>query len=476
MTLSTDLPDTLRQTLADRGQRPLLDHLARLPVEAQRRLSQQLLQINWDQVREMQHLASADAPEAALAVDAGWLHAARTPSGPRLRSGGPSPAGPMNPLDATKRGEALLAQGGAGAILVAGGQASRLRCDGPKGIYPVGPVSRASLFELLLGRLRAISARAGQPIPLAIMTSSATDQRTREYLSEHQFFGLPEEHVLVFQQADLPALSITELELMLDAADHVAVAPDGHGGLLSALAAAGGLAWFAERGVQHVASFQVDNPLAMPLDAEFLGYHLLANAEFSTQVVEKQHPRERVGVVAEHNGQHRVIEYSDLSDQLADARDPDGKLHLRSGSIAVHAFALSFLQRAAEKPDSLPLHLARKAMPCLDAAGQLHLPTTPNAFKFERFIFDLMPQADGVLTVEIDPAEGFAPLKNPPGSEADAPEHVHAAINALARRRCAAAGIMVDQGITVELSPNTLANDDLQNAVPSRHITASRVI
>jgi UDP-N-acetylglucosamine/UDP-N-acetylgalactosamine diphosphorylase len=473
---STHLTDMLRQQLQHLGQLPLLDHLSRLPGDAQAELTRQLLHIDWAQVDGMRKLAASDSPEAALAVDPAWLQAAHTPAGPRLRSGGLSPVGPLSPLDATKRGEALLAQGGAGAILVAGGQASRLRCDGPKGIYRVGPVSQASLFELLLGRIRAIAAHAGRPIPLAIMTSSATDQATREYLAEHQFFGLPENEVLIFQQADLPALSIASLDLLLDAADHVAVAPDGHGGLLSALVAAGGLAWFAERGVQHVASFQVDNPLAMPLDPEFLGYHLLANAEFSTQVVEKQLPKERVGVVAEHHGQHRVIEYSDLSDELAEARDPDGKLRLRAGSIAVHAFALAFLQRAAKKPDSLPLHLARKAVPCLDASGQLHRPSAPNALKFERFIFDLMPQADGVLTVEIDPAEGFAPLKNPPGADADAPEHVQAAMNTLARRRCAAAGILVDQGILVELNPNTLTNDDLCRAVPSGHITASRVI
>lgn len=476
MTASPSLPDTLRQQLEHLGQQRVLAHWLALDAAGQERLARQFMALDWQQVQAMQALAANDAPAAALAIDPAWLQKAITPAGPRLRSGGPSPAGPLSPTAASQRGEALLAEGGAGVILVAGGQASRLRCEGPKGIYRVGPVSQASLFELLLGRLRAIGARSGCPVPLAIMTSSATDAATRAYLAEHAFFGLPPEHVLIFQQADLPALSMPSLELLLDAADHVAVAPDGHGGLLAALVAAGGLDWFAERGVQHVASFQVDNPLAMPLDPEFLGYHLLADAEFSTQVVEKQEPGERVGVVAFGDGKHRVIEYSDLSNDLAEARDPDGRLHLRAGSIAVHAFARSFLERAAASPDSLPLHLARKAVPCLDAAGNMHRPEQPNAFKFERFIFDLMPLAERVLTVEIDAAEGFAPLKNPPGSAADAPEHVQAAMNAQAHRRCAEAGITIADDVVIELGPSIFTADDLRQAVPSGHIDASRVL
>ena len=476
MTNASPLPEPLAGQLAQCGQQRLLAHCGQLEPAACDRLARQLSLIDWQQVAAMRQLADDSDPAAAVPIDTAWLEAAHTPAGPQLRAGGPSPAGPLMPAEAADRGAALLSCGGAGAVLVAGGQASRLRCEGPKGIYRVGPVSQASLFELLLGRVRETAARYGKPIPLAIMTSSATDHDTRAFLAEHAFFGLPAEDVLIFQQADLPALAMESLDLLLDAPDHVAVAPDGHGGLLSALVAAGGLDWFAARGVEHVSTFQVDNPLAMPLDPEFLGYHLLADAELSTQVVEKQQPAERVGVVAEHDGVHRVIEYSDLSDSLAAARDASGRLHLRAGSIAVHAFALAFLQRASSDSASLPLHLARKVVPCLDATGQLQRPAEPNALKFERFIFDLMPFAQRVLTVEIDAAEGFAPLKNPPGSSADAPEHVQAAMNAQAHRRCAEAGIAVADDVVVELSPAVFDADDIRRRVPSGRIESSQVI
>ena len=350
-------------------------------------------------------------------------------------------------------GRAALAEGAFGAILVAGGQGSRLGCDGPKGAVSVGAISGATLFDLLLGKVRGIERRFGRPVPLAIMTSSSTDRDTRAWLAAHGHCGLDPRRVLVFRQADLPALDDRDGGLLLDAPDHVAMAPDGHGGMLAALAAAGGLEWFAGQGCRHVVSFQVDNPLAMPLHPGFLGHHLCTGAEFTTQVVEKRDPGERVGVVVREGGTTSVVEYSDLPAAPAAERLPDGRLRFHAGSIAVHAFALEFLARHAARADSLPLHLAHKAVPFLDASGARVTPSSPNAVKFERFIFDLMPLARHVTLVEIDPADGFAPLKNPRGHAADTIDHVRAAMDAFARRLLARAGVSVAPEVPVELAP-----------------------
>jgi UDP-N-acetylglucosamine/UDP-N-acetylgalactosamine diphosphorylase len=211
--------------------------------------------------------------------------------------------------------------------------------------------------------------------------------------------------------------------------------------------------------VEHVVSFQVDNPLAMPLAAEFLGYHLLSSADFSTQVVRKQEPGERVGVVVDCDGRHSVVEYSDLPADRAAERLPDGRLRFHAGSIAVHAFAKAFLDRVASRHDSLPLHLASKAVPFLDSNGNRVVPTSPNAIKFERFIFDLMPLAQRVCVVEIEASEGFAPLKNPIGAASDTAEHVHAALVAHARRVLAKAGVTVADGVDVELAANRIIDE-----------------
>ncbi len=445
-------PPALVAALDRAGQQHLLAFWDRLNEPAQQTFAAQLEAIDWHVLQEMHRLAAGGCHTRDLSVD---LSTAVTPACLRLGD----PTNFISPVDASHRGAVALAAGTVGAILVAGGQGTRLGCSGPKGLSRVGPVSQSTLFEILFGKLVAVRRRYGRDVPLAIMTSSATDLETRAFLTKHACCGLDPERVFVFRQHDLPAIDATTGRLLLDGPGHLAVAPDGHGGMLVALAEAGGLDWFGNQGVEHVVSFQVDNPLAMPLAAEFLGYHLLTDATFSTQVVRKQAPEERVGIVVKSDGRHSVVEYSDLPAALAAERLPDGLLRFHAGSIAVHAFAKSFLDWAAARHDSLPLHLAFKAVPFLDSEGTRIVPASPNAIKFERFIFDLMPLAQRVCVVEIEAAEGFAPLKNPPGSASDAVEHVQAALMAHARRLLARAGVAVAEGVDVELAANRIIDE-----------------
>jgi len=473
MTESADtVPAPLAAALAGSGQEHVLRFWPTLDAAGRARLLGQLTGIDWEEFATLQRLArSRSSAAGATPLD---LSAAITPPCLRLRDPGNDPG----PSAAVAAGAQMLSQGRVGAILVAGGQGTRLGCTGPKGLVPVGPVSKGTLFDMLFGRLRAVHARFGRHVPLAIMTSSATDSDTREFLRATAHAGLDPRFVHVFRQHDLPAVDDSTAALILDAPDHLAMAPDGHGGMLTALVESGGLDWFGRHGVEHVASFQVDNPLAMPLDREFLGYHLLSQAEFSTQVVLKREPGERVGIVVERAGRHAVVEYSDLSPSLAAERRPDGRLRFHAGSIAVHCFSKAFLDRERDRDDALPLHLAHKAVPYLDDSGSLVRPTAPNAIKFERFIFDLMPLARRVTVVEIEARDGFAPLKNPAGSAADAPEHVHAALVDHARRVLAEAGVTVAEGIDVELDAATILDaTDIAAVLPhGTHIDTPRVI
>ena len=466
------VPPPLLAELERSDQTHVLRFWSDLDTAGRSRLLGQLAVIDWKAFADMRRLVLAQRAAPAPAVTD--LEASTTP--PCLRLG--DAANPIQPAAAVAAGERVLAEGLIGAILVAGGQGTRLGCDGPKGLVGVGPVSHASLFEQLFGTVRAAQRRFGHRVPLAIMTSSGTDAETRQFLRDKHYCGLDPDFVHVFRQHDLPAVDDTTARILLQAPDRLATAPDGHGGMLTALAESGGLEWFGRHAVEHVVSFQVDNPLAMPLDREFLGYHLLSRADVSTQVVPKREPGERVGVVVERGGRHHVVEYSDLPPEFASARRPDGCLRFHAGSIAIHCFTRAFLERAAARDDALPLHLAHKVVPFLDESGRLVQPDAPNAIKFERFIFDLMPLAERVTVVEIDARDGFAPLKNPPGSERDAPEHVHAALVDRARRLLARAGVTVAAGIDVEIDTATVFDETDVAAVLPRgsHIDTPRVV
>ncbi|MFN9367660.1 MAG: UTP--glucose-1-phosphate uridylyltransferase [Planctomycetia bacterium] len=459
----TDPPFAAQLTHA--GQAAILAAWPDLPADCRATLAADLAAVDWPLLAEMRRLVAARAAGGAAAGETPDLSDAITP--PCLVLG--STANSIAPAAALDRGAEALGTGVVGAILVAGGQGTRLGHDGPKGCFPIGPVSGAPLFRLLLGKLAAVRRRHGRPVPLAIMTSAATDAPTRDFLARDAWCGLDPADVRVFCQASLPALDATTGEMLRDQPGRLALAPDGHGGMLTALAAGGLLDWFAWRGVEHVVSFQVDNPLALPLHPEFLGYHLLGGAEFSTQVVLKRDPGERVGAVIESGGAHRVVEYSDLAPELAAALLPDGRLRFHAGSIAVHAFARSFLDRAAATSGALPLHLAFKAVPFVDGRGVRQVPAGPNAIKFERFIFDLMPLARRVCVVQIDATDGFAPLKNAAGAAADTADHVRAALIAQARRLLAARGIVVADGVPVELDAARILDEhDIPLAAGSR--------
>ncbi len=326
--------------------------------------------------------------------------------------------------EAAELGEAALAAGEVAVVVVAGGQGTRLGFDGPKGTYPIGPVSTASLFQIHAEKVLALSRRHETLIPLYVMTSPDNHHDTVAYFAERGHFGL--DHVRFFTQGQMPAVDRETGKVLLSDRGQVALSPDGHGGTLAALAAPGPggtpscLDEMRDRGVRTIFYFQVDNPLVNIAEPGYIGLHRRADAEIAFKVVEKAHPEERVGVVVAADGQPQVIEYSDLPADLAEQREPDGRLRFWAGSIAIHLFERSFIERLVSGAGQLPFHRALKKVPCIDESGQRVSPTEPNAVKFEQFIFDALPLAERWCLVETDRAIEFEPLKNATGAESPA--------------------------------------------------------
>ena len=356
---------------------------------------------------------------------------------------------------AVAAGEALLKSGAVGAILVAGGQGTRLGFDQPKGMFPVGPVAGTTLFEILAGQLKARGEAAGVTIPLYVMTSPATDAPTRAEFAARDYYGLGEGNVVFFRQGTMPAVDDRTGDVLLAAKDAVAVSPDGHGGLVQALKTRGVLDDMKSRGVTTLYYHQVDNPTAIVCDPAFLGFHKTLGGDVSTKVVAKASPGEKMGVVCDADGTTQIIEYSDLPDEAAAKTDASGGLLLWAGNTAIHCFERAFLERLAEEGESgggLPFHVAHKKVPHLDADGNEVEPTEPNAYKFERFIFDALPLASVAPVIETDRAREFNPVKNAEGN--DSPATAKAALSKLHRGWLEAAGATVADGATVEILPS----------------------
>ncbi|HWL10055.1 MAG TPA: UDPGP type 1 family protein [Planctomicrobium sp.] len=354
-------------------------------------------------------------------------------------------------FSAADAGEELLRSGKVGAILVAGGQGSRLGFNDPKGMFPIGPVSDRTLFQVLCEQILARSRRAGVAIPYFIMTSEATHTPTIAFFEKHRYFGLNEDDVFFFQQSSLPAVEVDSSRVLLERTDRVATSPDGHGGMLRALQRHGMIDIMIDRGIEHLYYHQVDNPTAIVCDPELLGYHVQSNSELTTKVVAKVSPQEKMGVLVTVDGQTQIIEYSDLPAEEAERKQKDGNYVFWAGNTAVHVFHRPFIERLLGEELSLPFHIAHKKVATVNDAGETFTPDQPNARKFEQFIFDALPQAKVALVVEGERSREFNPVKNAEGN--DSPTTSRAALIRIARDWIDSAGGAVENDAPVEISP-----------------------
>jgi UDP-N-acetylglucosamine/UDP-N-acetylgalactosamine diphosphorylase len=322
--------------------------------------------------------------------------------------------------DAHTRGMELLKAGKVAAFLVAGGQGTRLGYDGPKGEFPVTPIKHKPLFQAFAEQLLAWSRDSGKVIPWYLMTSDANDAATRAFFLKHNYFGYNKGDVFFFQQGMMPAFTM-DGKILLGAKDSLALSPDGHGGSLRALDKSGALADMKKRGVEHLSYFQVDNPMVHTIDPLFLGLHDLTGSEMSSKTIPKANAMEKVGNFVFADGVVQVIEYSDLPDSLANQTNADGSLKFNSGSIAIHALRVSFIERLNTGGQlKLPWHRAEKKVPFVDDAGNLVKPEKPNAVKLEQFVFDAIPLAKDAIVYTTDRAEEFSPVKNAEGTDSPA--------------------------------------------------------
>ncbi len=317
--------------------------------------------------------------------------------------------------NARERGEELLAAGRVGVLIVAGGQGTRLGYPGPKGAFPIGPVSSRTLLELLAQKLRGLARRHGRGVPAYIMTSPATDAALRLLFRENGHFGLDRKDLFFLSQQSVPAVDF-EGSLILERPDRIAESPDGHGASIPALSDSGALEQMRERGLCSLFYCHVDNPLVRLADPVLLGFRALSGAEVACKAVRKRDPLEGLGTLARLDGRAAVVEYTEIAEPHRSLRDAAGELTFWAGSIGVHALDLAFLRRVAlDSERLLPYHASPKKIPSVDSTGSRVEPSTPNGYKLERFVFDVFPAARSLVAIEARREEEYSPIKNATG-------------------------------------------------------------
>ena len=308
-----------------------------------------------------------------------------------------------------KIGLEAIRAGKVGAVLLAGGQGTRLGLDKPKGTLNIGINRELYLFEQLLRNLMDVTDEAGVSVPLYIMTSDINHDDTVTFFEEHQYFGYPKEDVRFFVQEMAPACDY-QGRVYMESNTKVAMSPNGNGGWFGSMVNAGLLSDIKARGIEWINVFAVDNCLQRIADPVFVGATIAYGRESGAKVVRKAAPDEKVGVLCTEDGRPSIAEYYEMTQEMATARKENGDLLYGFGVILNYLFSEKRLEEIADA--RMPVHVVEKKIPYMDLEGNFIKPEEPNGYKFENLVLDMVHMMADCLPYEVDRAREFAPIKN----------------------------------------------------------------
>ena len=311
-------------------------------------------------------------------------------------------------------GKKRIEEGKYAVVTMAGGQGTRLGYVAPKGTFKIGGGIDKSLFEALSDTIKEAREKFNTKIPWYIMTSRENNNATEKFFEKNDFFGLPYEDIKFFKQGELPMLDI-DGKLMLDETGLIKLAADGHGGVFESLVKNGYLDDMKSRGVEWIFISGVDNVLAGLVDPIAVGLAVAEGTLATGKSVVKRNPNENVGVFCKKNGRPYVIEYTEITEDMSNARDKNGEHLFGESHILTNLFNIKALENIAQ--NKLPYHKAFKKAKYMDENGEIIKPEKPNAYKYEAFIFDAFESLDSMSILRVKREDEFAPLKNADGED-----------------------------------------------------------
>ncbi len=302
-------------------------------------------------------------------------------------------------------------------VTMAGGQGTRLGHAGPKGTYDLGLDTHKSIFEILCETLKKSREKYNVDIPWYIMTSDENDEETETFFKSHNFFGYPEKYISFFKQGKLPMLD-SDGKIILNEKNQIKQASDGHGGIFKSMVKDGVVYDMNARGIEWVFIGGVDNVLVNMVDDVLIGLAEDKKVLAAGKSIIKARPKEKVGVFCKKSGKPSVIEYSEISEDMAEEKNDSGELKYGESHILCNLFNIKAIEKIGQM--DLPYHIAIKKAKYLDKEGNVVSPQKPNAYKFEAFLFDAFECLDDMAVLRVKRENEFAPVKNAEGE--DSPE------------------------------------------------------
>ena len=303
-------------------------------------------------------------------------------------------------------------------VTMSGGQGTRLGYKGPKGTFKIDVEPQAKyLFEIIVDTLQRANKKYNVTIPWYIMTSNENNDEIVKFMEEHNYFGYDKEYIGFFEQGELPLIT-EDGQILLDENYNIKKASDGNGSIFKSMYIKGVLEDMKTKGIEWVYIGSIDNVLLKMVDTLLMGVAIKEGSEIATRSIFKNCPTERIGSLCIQDGKVKVIEYSELPQDMIEAKDEDGEILFGESHVMCNLFSIKALEKISLQ--NLQYHKAHKKYSYLDENGKLVEPEEPNAYKFEYFIFDSFEFFNQISIVRGKREEDFAPVKNKEGVDSPA--------------------------------------------------------
>lgn len=393
------------EKLKEFNQEQILELLELLNKDERKIISKQILELDFDKINSLykelknKEKINSNNTEAITAVNKDKLETSELEK--------------YNEL-----GKNIICNNQYAVVTMSGGQGTRLGYDGPKGTFKIDirPESKY-LFEILADRLKEANKKYNVTIPWYIMTSTENNDDIVEFFKLHKYFGYPKESIMFFEQGNLPLITV-DGKLIIGSNKKIKVAADGNGGIFQSMFKNSVLEDMKKRNIKWIFIGSIDNVLLKLDDITLLGLAEDRKVEIATKSILKNSPEEKVGAICKQNGKIRVIEYSEMSEEMKQKKNEDGELAFGESHIMCNLFSINALDKLSDK--QLPYHIAFKKSDYLNKEGVIVKVETPNIYKFETFIFDAWKYFDDIAILRGKREEDFAPVKNATGI--DSPE------------------------------------------------------
>ena len=308
-----------------------------------------------------------------------------------------------------KIGINLIKNNNYGIVILAGGNASRLNLNIPKGCLELNIYNKKiSIFELYINQLKEIKNKYNIYIPLYIMTSTSNYKDTLNYFKNNNYFNYPKSKIKFFKQNDLPILDIKG-KILLKNKYNILFGPNGNGDVFYSLKNNNLIEDMKKKNLKYVLFSTIDNVLSNLIDFNFIGATIYNKYKIASKSILKEDSNDKNWVFCKYNNKPSMIPTEYLDDEIMDKKDKNNNYIYRDKNITYHLISIDEIEKYSNI--NLKYHRENKKNNYMNLDGKYIISEKQNSFKFEKFIFDAFAYSDDMLLYRVDKNE-FYPIKN----------------------------------------------------------------